>query len=102
MAACEITPSCVERFRDAYVIEMQHWVDAAKRGEVGGPTVWDGYATAACCEADVTEPPRIGAIGIDRRHEPSAKRLFTVPDDDIEFRELPQLIRLEERLIFFW
>jgi myo-inositol 2-dehydrogenase/D-chiro-inositol 1-dehydrogenase len=54
MAAREITPSFVERFRDAYDIEVQHWVDAAKRGEVGGPTVWDGYATAACCEAGVT------------------------------------------------
>ena len=38
MAAREITPSFVERFRDAYDIEVQHWVDAAKRGEVGGPT----------------------------------------------------------------
>jgi hypothetical protein len=32
---------------------MQSWVDAAKRGEIGGPTAWDGYATAACCEAGV-------------------------------------------------
>ncbi len=42
------------------------------------------------------EPFRIGAIGIDRRHEPSAKRLFTMSDDGSELRELPQLIRLEE------
>jgi myo-inositol 2-dehydrogenase/D-chiro-inositol 1-dehydrogenase len=32
---------------------VQSWVDAAKRGEVGGPTASDGYATAACCEAGV-------------------------------------------------
>jgi len=49
----EITPSFVERFRGAYDIEVQRWVDAAKRGEVDGPTAWDGYATAACCEAGV-------------------------------------------------
>jgi myo-inositol 2-dehydrogenase/D-chiro-inositol 1-dehydrogenase len=50
----EITRSFVERFRSAYDAEVQSWVDAAKRGHVGGPTAWDGYATAACCEAGVT------------------------------------------------
>jgi hypothetical protein len=50
----EITPSFLERFRSAYDAEVQSWVDAAKRDEVGGPTAWDGYATAACCEAGVT------------------------------------------------
>jgi myo-inositol 2-dehydrogenase / D-chiro-inositol 1-dehydrogenase len=49
----EITPSFIERFRSAYDAEVQSWVDAAKRDEVGGPTAWDGYATAACCEAGV-------------------------------------------------
>jgi myo-inositol 2-dehydrogenase/D-chiro-inositol 1-dehydrogenase len=49
----EITPGFVERFRSAYDREVQSWVDAAKRDEVGGPTVWDGYATSACCEAGV-------------------------------------------------
>jgi myo-inositol 2-dehydrogenase/D-chiro-inositol 1-dehydrogenase len=49
----EVTPSFVERFRSAFDAEVQSWVDAAKRGEVGGPTAWDGYATAACCEAGV-------------------------------------------------
>jgi myo-inositol 2-dehydrogenase/D-chiro-inositol 1-dehydrogenase len=49
----EITPSFIERFRSAYDSEVQSWVDAAKRGEVGGPTAWDGYCTAACCEAGV-------------------------------------------------
>ena len=42
------------------------------------------------------EPFPISAIEIDRRHEPSAKRLFTMSDHGIELRELPQLIRLEE------
>jgi myo-inositol 2-dehydrogenase / D-chiro-inositol 1-dehydrogenase len=49
----EVTPSFVERFRSAYDSEVQSWVDAAKQGEVGGPTAWDGYCTAACCEAGV-------------------------------------------------
>jgi myo-inositol 2-dehydrogenase/D-chiro-inositol 1-dehydrogenase len=49
----EVTPSFVERFKNAFDLEVQSWVDAAKQGEIGGPTAWDGYATAACCEAGV-------------------------------------------------
>jgi myo-inositol 2-dehydrogenase / D-chiro-inositol 1-dehydrogenase len=49
----KITPGFVERFRSAYDAEVQSWIDAARRDEVGGPTVWDGYASAACCEAGV-------------------------------------------------
>ena len=49
----EVTPSFIERFGAAYDVEVQAWVDAALRDEIGGPTAWDGYATAACCEAGV-------------------------------------------------
>ena len=48
-----VTPGFEERFGAAYDVEVQAWVDAALRGEIGGPTAWDGYATAACCEAGV-------------------------------------------------
>ncbi|AJE43253.1 Gfo/Idh/MocA family protein [Streptomyces nodosus] len=43
----------VERFAQAYDHEVQAWVDATRRGEVTGPSVWDGYAAAAVCEAGV-------------------------------------------------
>ncbi|WP_430297857.1 Gfo/Idh/MocA family protein [Sinomonas sp. B1-1] len=49
----EVTPSFIERFGAAYDVEVQAWVDAALRGGIGGPSAWDGYATAACCEAGV-------------------------------------------------
>jgi myo-inositol 2-dehydrogenase/D-chiro-inositol 1-dehydrogenase len=49
----EITPNFVERFKAAYDREVQSWVDAARRGEVGGPTAWDGYAAATCAETGV-------------------------------------------------
>ncbi|MHA7306026.1 Gfo/Idh/MocA family protein [Arthrobacter sp. TMN-49] len=49
----KVTPGFEERFAVAYDVEIQAWVDAAVRGEIGGPTTWDGYATAACCEAGV-------------------------------------------------
>ncbi|HKU36338.1 MAG TPA: Gfo/Idh/MocA family oxidoreductase [Paenarthrobacter sp.] len=48
-----VTPGFEERFGAAYDVEVQAWVDAALRGDIGGPTAWDGYATAACCEAGV-------------------------------------------------
>ncbi|HVQ92897.1 MAG TPA: Gfo/Idh/MocA family oxidoreductase [Mycobacteriales bacterium] len=40
-----------DRFARAYDLELQAWVDACRRGEVVGPTTWDGYAATAVCEA---------------------------------------------------
>lgn len=40
-----------ERFARAYDLEIQAWVDSARRGEVVGPTSWDGYAATAVCTA---------------------------------------------------
>ncbi|MFI0778309.1 Gfo/Idh/MocA family protein [Streptomyces sp. NPDC021212] len=49
----EIAPDFVARFEEAYDREVQSWVNATKRGEVEGPSAWDGYAAAAVCEAGV-------------------------------------------------
>lgn len=49
----EVTPGFIERFGTAYDVQVQAWVDAAARGEIGGPSAWDGYAATACCEAGV-------------------------------------------------
>ncbi|MDQ6657511.1 MAG: Gfo/Idh/MocA family oxidoreductase [Actinomycetota bacterium] len=40
-----------ERFALAYDLEIQAWADSASRGEVVGPTSWDGYAATAVCTA---------------------------------------------------
>jgi myo-inositol 2-dehydrogenase/D-chiro-inositol 1-dehydrogenase len=48
-----ITPGFVERFRAAYDLELQRWVDAARLGTIDGPGVWDGYAAVAVCDAGV-------------------------------------------------
>lgn len=40
-----------DRFGRAYDAEVQAWVDASRRGEVVGPTTWDGYAATAVCAA---------------------------------------------------
>jgi myo-inositol 2-dehydrogenase / D-chiro-inositol 1-dehydrogenase len=49
----KITPGFVERFGQAYDIELQRWVDAAKAGTIDGASAWDGYAAVAVCEAGV-------------------------------------------------
>jgi myo-inositol 2-dehydrogenase / D-chiro-inositol 1-dehydrogenase len=69
-----ITPSFIERFRSAYDTEVQSWVAAARRDEVGGPTVWDGYATAACCEAGVASQKSGEKIKVSLQPRPSIYR----------------------------
>jgi len=70
----EITPSFLERFRSAYDSEVQSWVDAAKRGEVGGPTAWDGYAAAACCEAGLASQRSGEKVEVSLKTRPSVFR----------------------------
>ncbi|MFF0269527.1 Gfo/Idh/MocA family protein [Kribbella sp. NPDC004536] len=41
------------RFEQAYDLEVQRWIDATARGEIDGPSAWDGYAAAAVCEAGI-------------------------------------------------
>ncbi|KUN23330.1 inositol 2-dehydrogenase [Streptomyces antibioticus] len=48
-----IAQDFIDRFAEAYDRELQAWADATRRGEVTGPSVWDGYAAAAVCEAGV-------------------------------------------------
>jgi myo-inositol 2-dehydrogenase / D-chiro-inositol 1-dehydrogenase len=47
----EISDDFRTRFGRAYDLEVQQWVDACRRGELVGPTSWDGYAATAVCEA---------------------------------------------------
>src|SRR5918999_3569577 len=46
-----VAPGFVERFADAYQIELQHWVDAVADGGPTGPSTWDGYAANAVADA---------------------------------------------------
>ncbi|GIF45839.1 myo-inositol 2-dehydrogenase [Asanoa ferruginea] len=52
-AALPLPDNFLSRFEAAYDLEVQSWVDACRRGEVTGPTTWDGYAATAVCEAGV-------------------------------------------------
>jgi len=52
--ATGVAPDFRQRFGRAYDIELQRWVDAARRGTIDGPGAWDGYAAQAVCAAGVS------------------------------------------------
>ncbi|WP_369174121.1 Gfo/Idh/MocA family protein [Streptomyces sp. R28] len=66
-----IAQDYIERFADAYDREVQAWVDATRRGEVTGPTVWDGYTVAAVCEAGVRALEEGGRVPVDLVDRPA-------------------------------
>lgn len=62
------------RFADAYDREIQAWADATRRGEAVGPSVWDGYAAAAVCEAGVRALADGGRVEVDLVEKPALYR----------------------------
>ncbi|RBW69309.1 Gfo/Idh/MocA family protein [Bacillus taeanensis] len=54
----EILVDWKQRFIESYDVELQDWINSTLKGEVNGPTAWDGYAAAvtadACLEAKQT------------------------------------------------
>lgn len=61
----------IERFADAYDREVQAWVDATRRGEVTGPSAWDGYAVAVVCEAGVRALAEGGRVAVELVDRPA-------------------------------
>ncbi|MFC5212702.1 Gfo/Idh/MocA family protein [Streptomyces coerulescens] len=66
-----IAQDYIERFADAYDREVQTWVDATRRGEVTGPSTWDGYAVAAVCEAAVQALQEGGRVPVALTERPA-------------------------------
>ncbi|OAH09666.1 Gfo/Idh/MocA family protein [Streptomyces jeddahensis] len=66
-----IAQDFTERFEDAYDREVQAWVDATRRGEVTGPSTWDGYAAAAVCEAGVRSQTEGGRVAVQLVERPA-------------------------------
>ncbi|MHB1535494.1 MAG: Gfo/Idh/MocA family oxidoreductase, partial [Acidimicrobiales bacterium] len=52
------------RFDSAYLEELQQWVTGVSRGNVGGPSAWDGYAANAVAEQCVVSLRRGGRVEI--------------------------------------
>lgn len=66
-----VPPDYVERFEDAYDREVQAWADATRRGETTGPSAWDGYATAAVCEAGIASQREGGRVEVALAERPA-------------------------------
>jgi myo-inositol 2-dehydrogenase/D-chiro-inositol 1-dehydrogenase len=60
-----------ERFGDAYQNELQEWVAGVLRGEVTGPSAWDGYATQAVAEAAVESQITGGRVAVELVERPA-------------------------------
>ncbi|WP_269856419.1 Gfo/Idh/MocA family protein [Streptomyces sp. RPT161] len=69
-----IAPDFVERFEEAYDREVQSWVNATRRGEVEGPSAWDGYAAAAVCEAGVRAQSEGRRVAVEMIERPALYR----------------------------
>lgn len=67
----KLTPGFIERFRIAYDVELQRWVDAATLGTIDGPGAWDGYAAVAACEAAVQAVRTGEKVTVKMRARPS-------------------------------
>ncbi|MGA5190435.1 Gfo/Idh/MocA family protein [Streptomyces griseoincarnatus] len=63
-----------ERFETAYDREIQTWIDATRRGEVTGPSSWDGYVAAAVCEAGVRALEEGGRVEVALMEKPALYR----------------------------
>ncbi|MCZ2524632.1 Gfo/Idh/MocA family protein [Streptomyces sp. HB2AG] len=70
----EIPPDYLVRFADAYDLQVQRWVDAARRGTVEGPDCWDGYAAAAVCEAGVRARETGARVAVETEAPPDLYR----------------------------
>lgn len=59
------------RFKQAYDLEVQAWVDAAGRGTTAGPSAWDGYKVAVACAAGVKALESGGAVPVELPETPA-------------------------------
>jgi len=48
-----ITPNWPERFAQAYIDEVQGWIDHVARAEATGPSAWDGYMSLVVADAAI-------------------------------------------------
>ena len=60
-----------ERFGDAYQNELEEWVAGVLRGEITGPSAWDGYATTAVAEAAVESLNKGGRVPVELVERPA-------------------------------
>jgi myo-inositol 2-dehydrogenase / D-chiro-inositol 1-dehydrogenase len=60
-----------DRFRGAFVTEVQEWISAVAVGEHAGSTAWDGYAAACVCDAGVKALAEDGVVEVEMIAKPA-------------------------------
>ncbi|OFE17914.1 inositol 2-dehydrogenase [Humibacillus sp. DSM 29435] len=59
-----------DRFRGAFVTEVQEWITAVTEGKHTGSTSWDGYAAASVCDAGVKALTDSGVVPVEMIAKP--------------------------------
>jgi myo-inositol 2-dehydrogenase / D-chiro-inositol 1-dehydrogenase len=59
------------RFKEAFDTEVQAWADTAKRGEIAGPSAWDGYKVAVASAAGVQALKAGGPVAVELPETPA-------------------------------
>lgn len=66
-----ITPNWPERFAQAYIDEVQDWINAIRRNDATGPSAWDGYMSLVVAEAGIRSAETGRAEGVAAGERPS-------------------------------
>ena len=53
-ASQSVEEDWLQRFQEAYVIELRHWVEGLGNGTPAGPDAWDGYASLVVADACIS------------------------------------------------
>ena len=69
-----ITRGHDDRFYDAFVAEVQQWIDSSVAGTQSGPNSWDGYAAACVCDAGVKALTDDGVVEVHMIDKPDLYR----------------------------
>lgn len=63
-----------DRFYDAFVAEVQQWIDNVAADTQTGPNAWDGYAAACVCDAGVKALSDDGVVDVHMIDQPDLYR----------------------------
>ena len=69
-----VAPDYHVRFGAAYQAELEAWIGGLERGEIVGPTAWDGYAATRVAEAGVEAMAAADRVLIDSVERPPIYR----------------------------
>ncbi|NNC22626.1 Gfo/Idh/MocA family oxidoreductase [Salinisphaera sp. USBA-960] len=68
----EVAPGFEQRFTAAFDTEFQGWVNRLlASAALDGPSAWDGYAAAVCCEAGVKAQTKESTVSVELGDKPA-------------------------------